>query len=127
MPIKPENKAKYPNDWKAIRQRILKRAGHMCEFCFVGNYSAIRRNEHGMVEAEKACATYRDARIWAELMRCSGKKSSVAVLTIAHLNHDVEDNRPCNLRALCQRCHNMLDAPHRTKNAVKTRKAKGSA
>lgn len=39
MPIKPENKARYPHDWKQIRERILERAAHRCEWCGVPNYS----------------------------------------------------------------------------------------
>lgn len=35
------------------------------------------------------------------------------VLTVAHLNHVPEDCRDDNLKALCQRCHNQLDAKHR--------------
>lgn len=31
MPIKPENRARYPKDWKQIRERILSRAHHRCE------------------------------------------------------------------------------------------------
>ena len=30
---------------------------------------------------------------------------SKVVLTVAHLNHDKNDNRHENLKALCQRCH----------------------
>ena len=43
MPIRPENKARYPKDWKQIRQRVLERANNRCEFCGVENYS-IREN-----------------------------------------------------------------------------------
>ena len=43
MPIKPENRARYPKDWKQIRQRVLERAGNKCEFCGIENY-AIREN-----------------------------------------------------------------------------------
>lgn len=32
MPIKPENKGRYPKNWKQIRQQILDRAGNFCEF-----------------------------------------------------------------------------------------------
>lgn len=32
MPIKPENKARYPKDWKQVRERILERSGHRCEW-----------------------------------------------------------------------------------------------
>lgn len=32
MPILPENKARYPANWKEIRAEILKRAGNKCEF-----------------------------------------------------------------------------------------------
>ncbi len=31
MPIRPENRARYPKDWKDVRARILERAGNRCE------------------------------------------------------------------------------------------------
>lgn len=39
MPIRPENKARYPKDWKQISLRIRDRAGNKCEDCGVDNYS----------------------------------------------------------------------------------------
>ena len=39
MPIKPENKSRYPKNWKEIRKRILKRANNRCEFCGVENHT----------------------------------------------------------------------------------------
>ena len=83
MPIRPENRALYPAEWKAIRARILKRARNRCEWCDVANYSPI-----------------------------PGKRGPV-VLTIAHLDHDPTHNDFKNLAALCQRCHNRYDAPMR--------------
>lgn len=81
----PCDYSKYPKDWKEIRAKILKRDGHKCRFCFAANYQP-----H-----------------WAT--------GSRVILTIAHLNHDVRDNRDYNLAALCQRCHNILDMPYRHK------------
>lgn len=43
MPIKPENKKRYPSNWKQIREDILQRANNRCEFCGIENYS-IREN-----------------------------------------------------------------------------------
>ena len=43
MPIKPENKKRYPSNWKDIRKDILERANNKCEFCGIENY-AIREN-----------------------------------------------------------------------------------
>ena len=43
MPIKPENRCRYPSNWKEIRADILKRAENRCEFCGIENY-AIREN-----------------------------------------------------------------------------------
>jgi len=31
MPIRPENRSRYPSNWKAIRAEILLRAGNRCE------------------------------------------------------------------------------------------------
>lgn len=43
MPIKPENKKRYPKNWKEIRQDILARANNKCEFCGIENHT-IREN-----------------------------------------------------------------------------------
>ena len=43
MPILPENKSRYPKNWKQIRADILKRANNKCEFCGIENYT-IREN-----------------------------------------------------------------------------------
>jgi len=43
MPIKPENKGRYPADWKRIRTAILERAGNCCEQCKVENGARIAR------------------------------------------------------------------------------------
>ena len=43
MPIKPENKNRYPKNWKEIRAAILNRAGNKCEFCGIEN-GAIKEN-----------------------------------------------------------------------------------
>lgn len=87
MPIRPENRSRYPSNWKEIRQSILQRADNRCEFCGVENHT-MRLNPK------------------------TGKEVKI-ILTIAHLSHIPEDCRPENLRALCQRCHNRYDANHR--------------
>ena len=46
MPIKPENKSRYPKNWKEIRQQILLRANNKCEFCGIENYL---KRENGAV------------------------------------------------------------------------------
>jgi len=38
------------------------------------------------------------------------------VLTIAHLDHDLNNNSYFNLQALCQRCHNRHDIKFRVAN-----------
>lgn len=38
MPILPENRALYPNNWQEIRAEILEREGNACKFCKIPNY-----------------------------------------------------------------------------------------
>jgi len=84
-PIKPENRTRYPKTWPKIRADILDRAGNRCEgsprfpWC---------RAENGKPHPETG---------------------SRVVLTIAHLADPIEDCRPSNLRAWCQRCHLRYD------------------
>lgn len=43
------------------------------------------------------------------------------MLTVAHLNHDPQDCRPENLKAMCQRCHLRYDVALHRRNASATR------
>lgn len=83
MPIRPENKARYPKNWPAISKRIRDRDEWKCKFC--GAPNALPHPITG----------------------------SVVVLTVAHLDHTPENCTDENLAALCQKCHNSYDAPMR--------------
>lgn len=76
MPIKPENKKRYPSDWNKIAMEIKEEAGWCCECC------------------GKPC--YKPG----QKIRTRRK-----VLTVHHLNLIPEDCRPDNLVAVCGRCH----------------------
>ena len=125
MPIRHENKARYPADWKAISKRIRDKAGNRCEQCGVENGSMIYRGSHEMMPAWR----YADDPVfvssrspfdgsdlpgtsWDDFDKRKGDAVRV-VLTVAHLNHTPEDCADENLRAWCQSCHNSYDAPMR--------------
>ena len=87
MPIRPENKARYPADW-ALRSRFVRhyRARNRCEWC------GARNGEPHPVTGSRV------------------------VLTVAHVHdHRPEACRLLNLAALCQRCHNRHDAKGRAR------------
>jgi len=76
----------YHPQWKIISKDIIKnRAKNRCELC---------NAENGKPH-------------W--------KTGSKVVLTVHHLDRDVKNNKPYNLIALCQRCHNKIDLPFRIK------------
>lgn len=100
MPIRPENRARYPKDWKAISLRIRERAGWRCEGSpAFPDCRAANREPHPVT-------------------------GSIVVLTVAHLDHQPENCADENLRAMCQRCHLNYDKHHHAANARKTREAK---
>jgi hypothetical protein len=100
MPIRKEERARYPKDWKEIRARILERAGNRCE----------------------GSPAYPDCRVGnQEIHPATG---SVVVLTIGHLDHTPENCDESNLRAWCPRCHLTYDSEHHQRNAAATRRAK---
>lgn len=130
MPIKPENRSRYPADWKQIRERILARAGDKCEQCSAPNRTRIARGT-GKDEGTYmlASADVYDADTGQHLGTCRHSdyellRMTDVVLTIAHLDHVPENCAPENLRALCQRCHLRYDAEHHAANSYMTRKAK---
>jgi hypothetical protein len=103
MPISPENRARYPKNWKAISQRIrFERAEGRCE-C-VGECDI----DHG-------------GRCDAHHGEAHPQTGSTVVLTTAHLDHTPENCGDDNLKAMCQRCHLRLDRHHHAANARSTR------
>lgn len=98
MPIRPENRARYPKDWPQISAARRLLAGNCCE----GS------------PAFPACR--------AENGRPHPETGARVILTVAHLDHQPENVAPENLRAWCQRCHNTYDAPHRAAG-IRSRRA----
>lgn len=99
MPIRAENRSRYPKEWPLISLWVRVCAGWRCEWCAA---------EQGEPHPDTG---------------------SRVVLTVAHLDHESgpEDVRPSNLAALCQRCHLRHDAPlHARNSAVRRRLAFGT-
>ena len=95
MPILPENKNRYPLNWKAISERIrFYRAQSRCE-C---------NGECGQDHGERCVEVHN---------RPHTETGNKVVLTVAHLDHTPENNSDANLKAMCQRCHNRYDRQHR--------------
>lgn len=90
----PVDKSKYSKKWKYISLSIRKRAGWACEFC--GARNGLQHPETG----------------------------STVVLTVAHLDHDTNNDSTENLRALCQRCHLRYDHKLHRQNSAETRRRK---
>ena len=101
MPIRPENKARYPKDWPQISKRIrFERAGNRCE----------------------GSPAYPDCR--ADNGQPHPVTGSRVVLTVAHLNHLPEDVSDDNLKAWCQRCHLHYDREHHRRTRLITKALK---
>lgn len=109
MPIRPENRARYPKDWKAISARIrFERGEGRCE-C-VGECGL--KHPAGRCEARHGLA--------------HPTTGSLVVLTCAHRAEPIEDCRDENLFGACQQCHNRYDAPARAAG-VKARREERKA
>jgi len=122
MPIRAENKNRYPKDWPEISRSIRARAENRCEDCGVPNYELGGRDIDGRWCKAQPKGTNGLGLDWpkpGEWSWCSrdGESKNLRivkiVLTVAHLDHMPENCDPSNLKALCQRCHNMYDAAKR--------------
>ena len=110
MPIKPENKTRYPRHWPAIREAVRYRSSNRCE----------------------GSPAYPDCH--AVNGQPHPETGSKVVLTVAHLDHCPENCdgmtdgaqalpiNGSNLRHWCQRCHLTYDAKQHAINAAATRK-----
>lgn len=119
MPIRPEEKARYPSDWRAISKRIRERAGDRCEWsgCHAPNGVVVLRLK-------------KDPETWTDNL--AGERNPdpddwypvKIVLTVAHKDHTPEHCEDDNLVALCQLHHLRLDKYHHASTARATREAR---
>lgn len=103
MPIRPENRDRYPKDWRAISNYIrFERAGGRCECmgeCGNGHQGRCP-NVHGQPNF---------------------RTGSIVILTAAHLDHTPEHCDEENLRAMCQACHLAYDYEHHEQTRLHNR------
>tara|TARA_R110001592_G_scaffold104697_1_gene294562 strand:- start:63080 stop:63421 length:342 start_codon:yes stop_codon:yes gene_type:complete len=103
VPIRPENRNKYPKDWKEISIRIrFDRAEGRCE-------------------CDGLCGEDHGGRCEARHGKPHPVTGSKVVLTVMHLDHDPTNNDDTNLMAGCQKCHNRYDAPMRRRGIAERR------
>lgn len=113
MPINYKN---YHPDWlTVIRPAILKREQYKCKQCKVKHNAWGYRNTNGLFVE---CDAFQNA--WAKR---NGYKVFRIILTIAHLDHNINNNDYSNLAALCQKCHNNYDKVYRIQNRKANMKA----
>lgn len=105
MPIRPEERDRYPKNWPAIARAAKEDAGWVCE-------------------CDGRCGHDHGGRCGARHGDPHPVTGSKVVLTAAHLNHTPEDCRRENLMIACQRCHNAYDREHRAATRRAAREAK---
>lgn len=100
MPIRKEDRSRYPKEWPIISRDIRARSEGRCE-C--------------MGECGKHYGRRCDERNGEQGIDMRGK----VILTVAHLDHTPEHCDPENLRAMCQACHLRYDADHHKQTRIK--------
>lgn len=135
MPIRPENRTRYPHNWKQISGSVRERAGNRCENCRAPQYGVgYYQGEQFLLESGnffwdvmEYAWNYKTARrACDDLNSCldsNEPRRIVIVLTVAHLDHMPEHCDPANLRCWCQRCHLRYDIKHHGQTARATRRA----
>ncbi len=83
MPIKAENRARYPAHWADLRRAILDRAGHRCEQCRVPNHAWRLANTDAWTRNPGQAET------WA----MDGERVARACCQRCHLAHDRDQHR----------------------------------
>lgn len=116
----PIDYKQYPKNWfTEIRPRILERDKNSCKICGVKNYSVgfYQDDYFNIIKEFDTCrlaSQFRDR--WNQENKL---RYIVKVLTIMHLDQDIENNEDTNLAAGCQRCHFRHDGKYRLANKLK--------
>lgn len=114
MPVKPERRALYGDDWREFAAYIkFDRAEGKCECDGRCGDSLCRGLAAGRCNAQHG-----------KPHPVNGKRT---VLTAAHLNHDETSREEDEVAAFCARCHLAYDRDHHAETRKKTLEAKRAA
>ena len=116
----PVDYSLYPDDWSEIRARILERAGGRCECSGIC----------GLDHSGRCMERNGEAARWSGAGQMELKLPGVGaptppptvILTVAHLDHGLDNHAEDNLSALCQVCHLRYDRVQHAENAARTRR-----
>jgi len=124
MPIRPENRRRYPANWSSeIVPAVRARSGDRCEGspafpdCRRPNGSFLNKRTGELTDDPMRAET------WA---LADSDPVTRIVLTVGHLDHTPENCDLANLRHWCQRCHLFYDRDHHAETAYMTRKARAN-
>lgn len=109
MPIRDELRWLYPIDWPLISAHVrFARARGRCETCGRPHGQYVMQLPDGRWWDE-AARVWRDDQgevaAWPDIVDYTSAVARRIYLGTAHLDHDPQNSRLHNLRALCQRCH----------------------
>jgi len=139
MPIKPEQRKRYPETWKEISKRIrFGRARGRCECrgqCELGHDNDVHGQDGGRCGVLHATTIRREkanGALWqfAEYVPRNSKydrdfgNPATVTLSLAHVDRTPENGDDQNLLAMCNRCHIRFDRFQHAATAKKTRAAK---
>lgn len=119
MPIRAEERHRYPKDWPAISAVARFKAGNRCQDCGLKNGALGGRLPDGSWREALPTGDNGIVNLWPEpgfAAPCVGGRSLLIiriVLTVGHKNHKPEDCSPKNLRVWCQQCHLRYDAKNK--------------
>lgn len=117
VPIRSENRSRYPADWRTISHRIrFERAAGRCECAGECGRPLDHLADDGRCHNVHGLPRWRGA-----------PNQCVVVLTTAHLDHTPENVDDDNLLALCEGCHLHYDRAHHAQTRVRTRAAEMEA
>ena len=127
----PINYKEYHPKWSLISRLIrFRRAGNKCELCGIRNGEVVKRSLKGWRtpsgqewEMIHSRIRYSESNMTESLRHHGFTK---IVLTVAHMDHDKTNNRFCNLKAACQKCHLMHDIKQHVNNRKYGRAHKGN-
>lgn len=101
----PMIRARYPEDWEVMAERIKTGAAWSCESCG----RPCRRPGESLPSLEGRVSEWGDAY---RASSCGNHRSFASAkfkLTVAHLDHDPTNSDPENLKAWCTPCHARYD------------------